>query len=132
MDFFEFTGKLLFDDVPELLFEKIPRDTEKTLDNISNAIDDFLGNQEQQNNDRYCIDNLDVVVLCNSGSRQHTLRGQHKENIYVFIQFYNGNISCIFDLDTVSIKRNTIVTGLGVLIIFMLILYFICVVVYGN
>lgn len=44
MDFFEFTGKLLFDDVPELLFEKIPRDAEKTLDNISNAIDDFLGN----------------------------------------------------------------------------------------
>ena len=42
MDFFEFTGKLLFEDVPELLFEKIPRETEKTFDNISDAIDKFL------------------------------------------------------------------------------------------
>ena len=42
MDLFEFVGKTLFEDVPELLFEKMPRDAEKTLDNISNAIDKFL------------------------------------------------------------------------------------------
>lgn len=42
MEIFEFIGKTLFEDVPELLFEKIPRDTEKILDNISDATDKFL------------------------------------------------------------------------------------------
>lgn len=31
-------------DAPELLFEKMPRDVEKTLDNVSDAIDKFLDN----------------------------------------------------------------------------------------
>lgn len=44
MYIFEFMGKTIFEDVPELLFEKLPRDTENALDNISNAIDDFLDN----------------------------------------------------------------------------------------
>lgn len=42
MDFFEFTGKLLFEDLPEALFEKLPKECEKTLDNISDTIDKFL------------------------------------------------------------------------------------------
>ena len=44
MDLFEFVGKTLFEDVPELLFKKMPRDVEKTLDNISDTIDKFLDN----------------------------------------------------------------------------------------
>lgn len=50
MDFFEFTGKLLFEDAPKLMFEKLPKtifedvpDTcEKTFDGISDAIDKLL------------------------------------------------------------------------------------------
>lgn len=42
MDIFEFVGKTLFEDVPELFFDKMPRDIEKTLDNISDEIDKFL------------------------------------------------------------------------------------------
>lgn len=44
MDLFEFMGKTLFEDVPELFFEKMPRDVEKTLDDVSDAIDKFLDN----------------------------------------------------------------------------------------
>ena len=51
MDIFEFTGKVLFEDTPNLLFDKIPRvlfdelpkKGASVLDNISNAIDKFLG-----------------------------------------------------------------------------------------
>lgn len=42
MDIFEFTGKLLFEDVPELLFEKLPKGIEDTLENVSDSIDNFL------------------------------------------------------------------------------------------
>lgn len=42
MDIFEFVGKIVFEDVPELITEKIPRKTGETLGNISEAIDKFL------------------------------------------------------------------------------------------
>lgn len=42
MDIFEFTGKLIFEDIPELLTEKIPRETGNILENISDGIDKFL------------------------------------------------------------------------------------------
>lgn len=42
MDIFEFVGKIVFEDVPEIITEKIPREAGKTLDNISEAIDNFL------------------------------------------------------------------------------------------
>lgn len=44
IDVFKFIGKTLFEDVPELLFDKMPRDTEKIIDNVSDAIDKFLDN----------------------------------------------------------------------------------------
>ena len=44
MDILEFMGKAIFEDIPEFIFDKIPRDTEKTLDNLSEAIDKFLEN----------------------------------------------------------------------------------------
>lgn len=42
MDIFEFTGKLIFEDIPELIIEKIPREAENVLENISDQIDKFL------------------------------------------------------------------------------------------
>ena len=42
MDIFEFTGKLIFEDIPELITEKIPREAENVLESISDQIDKFL------------------------------------------------------------------------------------------
>ena len=50
MDLFEFTGKLLFEDVPdflfdklpELIFEGIPEKTGNLLDKVSDKIDNIL------------------------------------------------------------------------------------------
>ena len=42
MDIFEFMGKTIFEDTPKFFFEKLPRDTEKTLENISDTIDEWL------------------------------------------------------------------------------------------
>ena len=42
MDIFEFTGKLIFEDIPELITEKIPREAENVLQSISDQIDKFL------------------------------------------------------------------------------------------
>ncbi len=56
MDIFEFVGKIVFEDVPELITEKIPREAGKTLDNISEAIDNFLSDQRGfWKMTKYCI-----------------------------------------------------------------------------
>lgn len=40
MDIFEFMGKAIFEDVPELLFEKLPRDALYSIDETTNIIVD--------------------------------------------------------------------------------------------
>lgn len=42
MDIFEFMGKTLFEDTPKFLFEKLPKDIEDTLEDMSDKIDEWL------------------------------------------------------------------------------------------